>query len=232
MVKIIRKWKRILLFKGYMRWQTAVEQIIRTRNFVVATLRRWRHNELGVAWTSWSDYIEMQRRCVTIIKKVVHRWTHRTMGAAVDQWKVQMKISLTRATLIRAAIGRMKTPAWRSFARWHEAARQLVHIKYTCSKVVLRWRSGLYCKVIGTWLKRVRDRRSMRNKAITVLRKWALAQQRTNLAVDSQAQEHALRRPDPRRKVRHTQEFAQLHGYASCLLSSPHDFRSCNPKEA
>jgi len=173
MVKIIRKWKRILLFKGYMRWQAAVEQIIRTRNFVVATLRRWRHNELGVAWTSWSDYIEMQRRCVTIIKKVVHRWTHRTMGAAVDQWKVQMKISLTRATLIRAAIGRMKTPAWRSFARWHEAARQLVHIKYTCSKVVLRWRSALYCKVIGTWLKRVRDRRSMRNKAITVLRKWA-----------------------------------------------------------
>ena len=173
MVKIIRRWRRMLLFKGFMWWQAAVEQVNRTRELLDAALRRWQHRDLGTAWASWSHYVAMQRRCDRIVKKIVHRWTHLTLETAMDQWKMQMHVPQVQAIMRRAAIGRMKNiRIWCAFARWHEATHQLICIKYISSKVVTRWVSSLRGKAIGTWLEKVRERRSMRSKTMKVLRKW------------------------------------------------------------
>jgi len=173
MVKIIRSWRRVLLFKGFMWWQAAVEQVNRTREILEAALRRWQHKDLGTAWTSWSDYVAMQRRCDRIVKKVVYRWTHMTLETAMDQWKMQVNVPHVQAIMKRAALGRMKNiRIWCAFARWHEAARQLIRIKFISSKVITRWVSSLLGKAIGMWLEKVRERRSMRNKTMMVLRRW------------------------------------------------------------
>ena len=153
MVKIIRSWRRVLLFKGFMWWQAAVEQVNRTREILEAALRRWQHKDLGTAWTSWSDYVAMQRRCDRIVKKVVYRWTHMTLETAMDQWKMQVNVPHVQAIMKRAALGRMKNiRIWCAFARWHEAARQLIRIKFISSKVITRWVSSLLGKAIGMWL--------------------------------------------------------------------------------